>query len=434
MDYLELLKNIVAKIYNFLDLHHGEEQKEKVLQNVKANTSYRGSTLWILASAIVIASIGLNVNSTAVIIGAMLISPLMGPIIGAGFALGMYDFSLLRRSLKNLFIATSVSLTVAFVYFFISPFKEIQSEILARTSPNIYDVMIAFLGGMVGVIAITRVEKGNPIPGVAIATALMPPLCTAGYALAINNFSFFFGALFLYAINCVFICLATFLIVKFLKYPAVMTPNTRQQKRIKYGISLLIITLILPSFYWAYELLEKKKFQQKLDTYVQVEFIKKGNILVHKDFDINSNPKEITLAFAYRKYSEEEIMDLQDRLNYYEIQNTHLRIIQDNTEKKQMVKNKQAQERNSKFLEQEKNRRLSEQRQIFAEAKALFPKLEDIAISEVYFETHLQDESSPTLLIVYNSTDTLSSEESTKMLNWIKSRVKKNKIIIQKIK
>ncbi|HAV02499.1 MAG TPA: hypothetical protein DCW95_04770, partial [Chryseobacterium sp.] len=174
------------RIFN---LEQGEEQKEKVLANVQASIVFSGANLWILACAIMIASVGLNVNSTAVVIGAMLISPLMGPIVGAGFALAMFDFVLLRKALKNLGISTLIGLVVSFVYFSVSPFKEAQSEILSRTAPNIYDVLIAFFGGLVGVIAVTRVEKGNPIPGVAIATALMPPLCTAGYGLATGNFT-----------------------------------------------------------------------------------------------------------------------------------------------------------------------------------------------------------------------------------------------------
>ena len=186
------------KFTDFFNLHIGEEEPKKVLENVIANISFRGASLWILVCAILIASVGLNVNSTAVIIGAMLISPLMGPIVGAGFALATYDFVLLKKSGKNLLIATVVSLSVSAIYFYISPFKEVQSELLARTSPNIYDVLIAFFGGIVGAISITRVEKGNPIPGVAIATALMPPLCTAGFGLATFNFTFFVGAFYLY--------------------------------------------------------------------------------------------------------------------------------------------------------------------------------------------------------------------------------------------
>ena len=158
------------KRHNLFNLHEGEEKQDKVLQDVLKNISFKGANIWILACAIFIASIGLNVNSTAVIIGAMLISPLMGPIVGIGVALAIYDLTLLKKSGKNLLTATIVSLLVSAIYFTLSPFKEAQSEILARTSPNIYDVLIAFIGGIVGIISITRVEKGNPIPGVDIYT------------------------------------------------------------------------------------------------------------------------------------------------------------------------------------------------------------------------------------------------------------------------
>ena len=166
-----------ALLDTLFNLHTGEDDRQKTLENVTGNISFTGANLWILACAILVASVGLNINSAAVIIGAMLISPLMGPIVASGFALGIYDFDLLKKSLWNLLIATLAGLVVSAIYFFISPFKEVQSEMLARTSPDIYDILIAFLGGLVGVIAVTRVEKGNPIPGVAIATALMPPLC-----------------------------------------------------------------------------------------------------------------------------------------------------------------------------------------------------------------------------------------------------------------
>ena len=166
----------MKRILDILNLNEGEDDREKTIESVKKNIDFKGANLWILACAIIVASVGLNVNSTAVIIGAMLISPLMGPIVGAGFALGIYDFTLLKRSLRNLLNATVVSLSVSTLYFYLSPFKDVQPELLARTSPNIYDILIAFFGVVVGVIAVTRSEKGNPIPGVAIATALMPPL------------------------------------------------------------------------------------------------------------------------------------------------------------------------------------------------------------------------------------------------------------------
>ncbi|MEP6713901.1 MAG: TIGR00341 family protein, partial [Ferruginibacter sp.] len=271
------MTNFITELFN---LHKGEEDKQKTLVNVKANVSFTGHNLWVLACAIMVASIGLNVNSTAVIIGAMLISPLMGPIVGAGFALGIYDFGLLRKSLLNLLTATIVGLVVAAVYFYLSPFKEVQSELLSRTSPNIYDVLIAFFGGLVGVIAITRVEKGNPIPGVAIATALMPPLCTAGYGLATANWKFFMGALFLYSINCVFICIATFSIVKYLKYPASKQIDIKHQRQVKYSVTAIVFLMLLPSAFFAVSLYKEQQFKQVANNFIEKEFVENGNTLV----------------------------------------------------------------------------------------------------------------------------------------------------------
>src|SRR5690606_21852707 len=262
---------MINKLLGFIDLHNGEEDKNRVLENVFSNTSFRGSNLWILACAIIIASVGLNVNSPAVIIGAMLISPLMGPIVGAGFALGTFDFDLLKKSAKNLLIAMLVSLVVSILYLYVRPFKDVQSELLARTSPNIYDVLIAFFGWLVGVIAITRVEKVNPIPWVAIATVLMPPLCTAGYGLATFNFSYFFGSFYLYTINCFFICIATFLVIKYLIYPASATIEPKNDERIRYGITTLMMVMIIPSFYLAYNLFQEKKFTKTVEEFINSE-------------------------------------------------------------------------------------------------------------------------------------------------------------------
>lgn len=312
------------KMFDFISLHQGEEKRESVLENIKQSISFRGSNLWILACAIVIASVGLNVNSTAVVIGAMLISPLMGPIVGAGFALAVFDFELLKRCGKNLLIATIVSLVVSAIYFFISPFKDAQPELLARTSPTIYDVLIAFFGGLVGVIALTRVEKGNPIPGVAIATALMPPLCTAGYGLAMGNFSYFFGAFYLYSINCFFICIATYFIVRYLKYTPVQFKNIRFEKQIRYGISFLLVLMIVPSFYLAYNLLKEKQFNDNVSKFIENEFTANGYTIIFKEIKYNTSPKKIELAFLSKRFSNEEEKQLNHRLNQYQIFNTSL--------------------------------------------------------------------------------------------------------------
>lgn len=325
------------KIWRFFDLHQGEDRKETVLENVVSNISFRGANAWILACAIVVASVGLNVNSTAVIIGAMLISPLMGPIVGAGFALGTFDFPLLKKSLKNLLIATLISLVVSYVYFLLSPLKEAQSELLARTSPNIYDVMIALFGGLVGVIAITRVDKGNPIPGVAIATALMPPLCTAGYGLAIGNLSYFAGALFLYIINCVFICIATFIIVKYLRYPKTHYIDKKREKRITQSITIITIILVLPSVYFAYNLLQEKNYTNKVNQFVQQELSNKGYTVIYEKLDMNSKPKKLELAFLSKKFSDKEVESLQRAMESFDITNTNLVIHQDSLDLKSSI-------------------------------------------------------------------------------------------------
>ena len=317
---------------NLLNLYQGEEKKEKVIEDILSNISFRGANLWILACAILIASIGLNVNSTAVIIGAMLISPLMGPIVGAGFALATYDFDLLKKTGRSLLIATVVSLIVSFIYFYISPFKDAQSELLARTSPTIYDVFIAFVGGLVGAISLTREDKGNPIPGVAIATALMPPLCTAGFGLATGNISYFLGAFYLYSINCFFIGIATFLIIKYLKYTPKNTGNEALNKRLRVVITTLVVLIVTPSLYLAYSLLEEKKFHENVAHYITAEFENSGYTIIYKKIRYNTNPKSIELAFLDKKFSDEELKTLQSNLKNFNLLNTKLIVRQKESE------------------------------------------------------------------------------------------------------
>ncbi|WP_255498081.1 MULTISPECIES: TIGR00341 family protein [Flavobacteriaceae] len=335
---LYLRKKLAMKIFNPWNLHEGEENKEKVLVDITNNISFNGANLWILACAILIASIGLNMNSTAVIIGAMLISPLMGPIVGAGFALATFNFQLLSKSLKNLLIATCVSLIVSTIYFYLSPFKEVQSELLARTSPTIYDVMIAFFGGIVGAISITRKEKGNPISGVAIATALMPPLCTAGFGLATGDFKFFVGAVYLYAINCFFIGISTYLIIKYLKYkPQEITTNLKTAKNVRYGITILLFLITIPSLYIAYQLLQEKKYNQNVNVFLDKEFVEKGHTIIYKKINFKSNPKKVEIALISKKFDSLELNRLNDLLKIYTIPNSELIIKQNTQDLKQEI-------------------------------------------------------------------------------------------------
>ena len=429
------------KFFEFINLNTGEELKEKVLENVKSSIVFKGANIWILACAIVIASVGLNVNSTAVIIGAMLISPLMSPIVGAGFALAIYDFELLKKSGRNLLIATVVSLVVATLYFMASPFKDAQSELLARTSPNIYDVLIAFFGGLVGVIAITRVEKGNPIPGVAIATALMPPLCTAGYGLAIGNFGYFFGAFYLYCINCFFICIATFFIIKYLKYPPVRWVNLKYEKQIKYGISGLVLIMIVPSFYLAYDLFNQKKFDHNVELFLDETFTKKGYTLIYKKTECKSKPKTIEVAFLDKKFKPTEIKEFNQDLKRFGITNTNLKIKQDAVDLKSEILNEIGNQANNiyekdiliKNLKRELESYRFEDTRIEKEIKILFPEILTIALGKVQ-EFEANGEKKP-ILVVFYQINRKSKIDKTKLELWLKEKLssKDVKIIENKI-
>jgi uncharacterized hydrophobic protein (TIGR00271 family) len=428
------MNTILNKIINFVNLHKGEEDKKKVLENIVSNVSFRGSNLWILACAIVIASVGLNVNSTAVIIGAMLISPLMAPIVGAGFGLGMYDFELVKKSIKNLLIATLVGLIVSTIYFYISPFKEVQSELLARTSPNIYDILIAFFGGLVGVIAVTRVEKGNPIPGVAIATALMPPLCTAGYALATGNYAFFGGAMYLYTINCVFICIATFIIVKFLKYPIVQHIDIKHQKQVRQGITALILVMILPSIYFAYKLFDEKKYKLRTEQYIENVFPEKDYTLIYKKTNFRSSPKVIELAFLSKKFNTLQIKSFNQKLKDYDLLNTRLLIKQDTFDLKNDILNtinsgKKTEAEKDELIQRLQKKILDYQdnnTKIGKEVKILFPEITPIAVSQYTSK----EKTIPVLL--YKSDANLSTETKSKLMIWLKQRLEKDTVEVYK--
>lgn len=417
--------NLLEALRKFIDLQEGEDQKERVLENVKSQVSFRGANLWILACAIVVASVGLNVNSTAVIIGAMLISPLMGPIVGAGFALGTYNFSLLQKSMKNLFIATVVSLLVSTLFFWISPFKEAQSELLARTSPNFYDILIAFFGGLVGVIAITRVEKGNPIPGVAIATALMPPLCTAGYGIATGQLTYFLGAFYLYSINCFFICIATYLIVKYLQYPALESKDATFDRKIRNVISALVVVMTLPSFYLAYTLWTEKKFMYNVERYISREFTQKGYTVIHKNIRYQTNNSQIQLAFLNKTFSDHEINQLKDQLATYDLGDAQLVIAQDLSDiKNEIMKELQLKGPESlsekdviiNNLQKELRMFRWDKPELLDEIKLLFPSIQKVSIGNLY--TRNSDSTYLETIFTYTG-PRLTNAEEKKLQGWI---------------
>ncbi|MFV0501505.1 MAG: DUF389 domain-containing protein [Bacteroidales bacterium] len=297
-------KRLIVKALKILSIKTELESFDFINEEIKKGVQFRGTNLWILIFAILVASVGLNMNSTAVIIGAMLISPLMGPINGVGYSIATYNFPLLRESLRNFGYAIGISLITSTLYFILTPISTAQSELLARTSPTIYDVLIALFGGFAGIVAISSRNKGNVIPGVAIATALMPPLCTAGYGLATMQFKFFYGAFYLFTINSVFIAIASMLISQILKFPIRDIIDASKKKRINQIISVIIALVFIPSIYFGYQLIQKERFSENADKYIANISNYEGNFLLKSNVD--SDKRIINLIYAGKNLTEEQ--------------------------------------------------------------------------------------------------------------------------------
>ncbi|MCB0776404.1 MAG: DUF389 domain-containing protein [Chitinophagaceae bacterium] len=284
-----------------LRLPNDEENIRVTTENIHSGSVLTGVNLWVLVAAIFIASLGLNTNSTAVIIGAMLISPLMGPIMGFGLGLGTNDFHLVKKALRNFITMVIISVATSTIYFFISPVKEAGSELLGRTSPTLYDVMIAFFGGVAGIIAgASKLRRGNVVPGVAIATALMPPLCTMGYAISSFNWYYALGAFYLFMINSVFIGIATYLVVTLLGYPSV-EDNTDNQRRLKWIIPVIIVLMIAPSIYLTYHIVKKYFYKQSAESFIDKEMNTSDYLVVTSQFEYkpgNSRLEVVTVGDA----------------------------------------------------------------------------------------------------------------------------------------
>ena len=290
-DYLKRSIRYYANIYDHIDT-------DDAAQRIKSGIWFRGPNVWILAFSIVIASVGLNVNSTAVIIGAMLISPLMGPIIGLGLAAGTNDVDLLKAALKNLLVMVLISLVASTLYFLLSPLNLTNpTELEARTSPTIYDVLIALFGGLAGILENSRKERGTAIAGVAIATALMPPLCTAGYGLSCLDAHFFFGAMYLFIINTVFITLATFVMVKYLRFKTVTGLDPALSAKRRRIISTVIAIVVVPSIISAIALIRDNNFEQNVDAFVQEnKLVSRSYIYDYRIYNDHGRKVEISLT------------------------------------------------------------------------------------------------------------------------------------------
>ena len=289
-----------------------KENETEIIKQISSGVTFHGANLWVLIFAVFIASLGLNVNSTAVIIGAMLISPLMGPISGMGLAVGIDDFNLLKRSVKNYLVATVISVITAMIYFIISPISEAQSELLARTSPTLYDVLIAIFGGAAGILALCTKGKGNVIPGVAIATALMPPLCTAGYGLAVGEISFFFGAFYLFFINTVFIALSTFIGVRMLRFQRRTFADAAALQRVRKYIFAIVVITMIPATYMTTQIIRESIQDNNTQQFVKNELTLKGTYIISNKR--NDESKTIRIVAVGEPIGKDTIKKAQEKL------------------------------------------------------------------------------------------------------------------------
>ncbi len=318
--FLKSLKDLGSQVMN---LREGMDVKGTV-EGIKKDVEFNGYNVWILICSIFIASLGLNTNSTAVIIGAMLISPLMGPILGIGLAIGTNDFRLLVKSLKNFAVMIVVSLITSALYFLIFPSYEVQSEILARTRPTILDVLVAIFGGSAGIIAGSRKEKTNVIPGVAIATALMPPLCTAGFGLATFNFQYLFGAFYLFTLNSVFICLTTYLFIRYFRFPIKQFVDASREKKVKQWITIFVILVVVPSAWVFLGVLKESYFKGKAKNYIAEKIQTLDTQILKTQASYSDSTNIIEVFVLGEPIPSDKITELQAALVDYGLKGTFL--------------------------------------------------------------------------------------------------------------
>lgn len=415
--------------------------EDEVIAQISDGVDSHGATLWVLIFAIFIASLGLNVNSTAVIIGAMLISPLMGPIIGMGLAVGIADLKLFKRALTNYLIKTVISVVTATIYFTISPITEAQSELLARTSPTLYDVLIALFGGAAGILAISTKSKNNVIPGVAIATALMPPLCTAGYGFAMGNTSYFFGAFYLYFINTVFIAFTTCIGVRLLHFHRKKFVDREKMKRVNYYIISIVIITMLPASYMTWNIIKQSVTENNVEKFVRDELNNNGTYIVSYEYD--SKNKTLNVVAIGKPISVGAIAKAQKSMADYKLGDYTLKVIQGASSDSllAMQRNKKGLavtgEGNSSKWQEQAYQNVALQKQLAAytrypvlandmkrELKVVCPAAKSLVLSqssECFLDTAL---TKGYVMAVVKTNNTLAKDDRQQLYEWLKARVK----------
>lgn len=405
-----------------------KEDYSLVTEQIEAGVEFKGTNLWILVFAIFIASLGLNVNSTAVIIGAMLISPLMGPIVGIGLGVATNDFVLLRKAAANYTFAAVVGIVTSAIYFLLTPIKEASSEIIARTSPNTYDLLIALFGGFAGVLALCSKQKGNVIPGVAIATALMPPICAAGYGLATNRLDYFMGAFYLFFINTVFIAIATYITLRYLNFPYKAYVDKAKFNQSRILIVMVALLTALPSVYLGIRLVRQNTFIRQAQEFINEKAKIDNTFLIDKTIDVSAN--SIKLVFGGEYLDENTINNLKQKANTYGIDTSKM-VVQQGYSYLQLNKELDSKEQKYKVALAEKDykiialnstldsikSRLQTYSAVNKELKILYPQIKSVTIGSAvkYDET----KSGASTLCYIDAAKPMPSLEYTKIKDWL---------------
>ena len=440
---------ILSKIKAHFTVMQDMEDEKEIVAQITSGVSFRGANLWVLIFAIFIASLGLNVNSTAVIIGAMLISPLMGPIIGMGLAIGINDFQLLRRAAKNFAIATVISILTATVYFLITPLGEAQSELLARTSPTIYDVLIATFGGAAGILALCTKGKGNVIPGVAIATALMPPLCTAGFGLASGHLLYFLGAFYLFFINTVFISLSTYLGVRLMRFHRKEFQTASAARKSRRAVMAIAILTIIPSLLMTVGIVRRSISDNNVNRFIKTELSQSGTQVISSDLDRDN--QILNIVAVGREINDSTIRVAQKNLVHYSLADIKLNIIQGEKSDSAMRLGKKLsqittsrEEEKQKMVEMsaklsETSNRLEQYTRleqltpdVMAEMRNLFPQVNALSLSKV---SQSRRDTTATMhfvaaIISLDPKTRLTPADRQRIHDWLQTRVKADSLVV----
>lgn len=440
--------------YERLSLSADKDDEQEIIDSISRNVTFKGVNLWTLVFAIFIASIGLNVNSTAVVIGAMLISPLMGPIVGIGLGLGINDFELIRKAGFNLGIAVMASVITSALYFWITPLSDDSSELLARTSPTIWDVLIAFFGGLAGMVAAGSKGKGNAIPGVAIATALMPPLCTAGYGLAKMNPTYFFGAFYLFFINSVMISLSTLLIVRLLKLPKKSFVDARKSSVLRRTVGIIVVLTVAPSIYLGYRIVREAIFNRGVQQFMRYEMTwENTQIITERHQYVYGDTSTIEVLLTGASVEEQEIEAITRKLPQYGLDRTRLivwqgaqqqfvdvdriknEVIQDlYRQNAQILKD---QEGKIRFLEEQLTAQQKQRvpvEEITRELSAIYPNVQRLHLGRVYAHSAVDSLRDTIGVAVIRVKGQLSSKDQQRMAAWLQERthLPRMKIVLDK--